>query len=283
MQNAFQSVLISLVEKQRNSTILKVNEGDYEIDGILHCGKCRTAKQVRFMLGDKEIKPLAICQCMQAEQAAIEEEIKKTERAKRISERRDIAFPEADMKNWTFAADDGGNGNVTKIALNYVEHFREMQERGKGLLFYGNVGTGKTFIAAAIVNALIDRDYSCLMTSFPRLINTISGMYAGKQDYLDGLNDFDLLVIDDLAAERDTEYVNEVVQQVIDSRYRSGLPTIITTNLTADEIKNPAQIQKQRTYSRLLEMCIPIEVKGTDRRRNKLKNDYNDLKDLLGL
>ena len=187
------------------------------------------------------------------------------------------------MCKWNFSNDDGQNEKITKLALKYVENFKEMLSRGKGLLFFGDVGTGKTFYSACIANALIDRGYPCMITNFSRLVNTISGMYEGKQEYIDKLNRFDLLVIDDLAAERDTEYMSEIVQTIVDSRYRAGLPTIITTNLTADEIKHPADVRKQRTYSRLLEMCVPVKVKGKDRRRQKLKDDYNELNELLGL
>ena len=122
-----------------------------------------------------------------------------------------------------------------------------------------------------------------MVTNFARLVNTISGMYGGKQEYIDGLNQFDLLVIDDLASERDTEYMGEIVQNIIDARYRSGLPLIVTTNLTSEELKFPAEIRKQRIYSRLFEMCVPVEVTGTDRRRQKLINEYDEIGNLLGL
>ena len=77
--------------------------------------------------------------------------------------------------------------------------------------------------------------------------------------------------------------MDEIVQSIIDSRYRSGKPLIVTTNLTAQELKNPLDIRKQRVYSRLFEMCIPIEVKGKDRRKEKLKSSYDELAGLLGL
>ena len=168
-----------------------------------------------------------------------------------------------------------------KIAHNYVEHFVEMRERGKGLLLYGGVGTGKTFISACIANALIDKGYSCLVTNFSRLANTLNGMYAERQEYLDRLNRFSLLVIDDLSAERGTEYMDEIVHTVIDARCRSGKPLIATTNLSKEDFTRASDVRKQRIYSRLLEMCVPYEVKGVDRRREKLKADNEDIKKLL--
>ena len=81
-------------------------------------------------------------------------------------------------------------------------------------------------------------------------------------------------MIDDFAVERNTEYVNEIVYNVIDSRYRSGKPLIITTNLSADDFKHPDNINKQRIYSRINEMCVPIPVTGKDRRSEPDNGDY---------
>lgn len=279
--NAIVNIFSNLEAKASNN--IKVNEGDYEVDGLLYCGKCNTPKQCRVEIFGTVRTPFCICKCRQEELEAEEAERKRIEREQKIQKLRRMGFADSEMQKWNFAADDGENAKISKVAMNYVTNFAEMRKRNKGLLFYGTVGTGKTFYSACIVNALIDRGYPCLMTNFSRLVNTISGMYDGKQEYIDGLNRFDLLVIDDLASERDTEYMNEIVQTIVDSRYRAGLPTIITTNLTAEEIKNPADIRKQRTYSRLLEMCHPVEVEGKDRRRQKLKDDYQEINNLLGL
>lgn len=280
-KNVFMQML-ETIEENANNNIL-INEFDYQKDGLWYCGKCDTPKQCKVELFGKVRKPFCLCKCEAEKRDREEAEFKQRQRQQRISELRKIGFPESEMCHWTFETDDGQNEKVKQIAKNYVDNFAEMLKRGKGLLFFGDVGTGKTFYSACIVNALIDKGYPCMITNFARLVNTISGMYDGKQQYIDGLNRFDLLVIDDLAAERDTEYMNEIVYNIIDSRYRAGLPTIITTNLSADEIKNPADISKQRTYSRLLEMCVPVEVKGKDRRREKLKDDYSELKNILGL
>lgn len=274
--------MLETIEANANNDIL-INEFDYQKDGLWYCGKCDTPKQAMVELFGSVRKPMCLCKCEAEKRDREREEFKQRQRKLRIAEMKKTGFPESEMCHWTFETDDGQNEKVTQIAKKYVDNFGEMLKRGKGLLLFGDVGTGKTFYSACIVNALIDKGYPCMITNFARLVNTISGMYDGKQQYIDGLNRFDLLVIDDLAAERDTEYMNEIVYNIIDSRYRAGLPTIITTNLSADEIKNPADISRQRTYSRLLEMCVPVEVKGKDRRREKLKDDYSELKNILGL
>jgi DNA replication protein DnaC len=145
------------------------------------------------------------------------------------------------------------------------------------------VGTGKTYLAASVANELISKGIPCLVTNFARIANEVQGMFEGKQQYYDSLNSFPLLVIDDLSAERKTEYMQEIVFNVIDARYRAKLPLIITTNLTREELMNPDSVTSQRIYSRLFEMCTPIEVKGKDRRKQALMNDIGKMKIILEL
>lgn len=269
-------------EIARNSNIT-AKEGDYLVDGLLYCGKCKTPKQVRLKFFDEVKTPFCLCKCEAERRDREEKERKEEEKRAEIMRMRSYGFPQAEMKAWTFANDDHNNEKITNIALNYVEHFEQMKKDGKGLLFYGSVGTGKTYISACIANALIDKGYPCLVTNFARLVNTISGKFEGKQEYIDSLNNYTLLVIDDLSAERNTEYMNEIVWNIIDARYRSGKPLIVTTNLTAQELNSPAEISKQRVYSRLMEMCIPLEISGKDRRKQKLRDDYNKYAGILKL
>jgi len=258
-------------------------DGDYIKDGLLHCGKCNTPKQCRIELFGAIRTPPCLCKCASEAREREEEERRQREFADMVQRYRNMGFPESEMKNWTFANDDGKNPRMTAAMQNYVKHFAEFQKQGKGLLLFGSVGTGKTFHAACIANALIDTGVPCLVTNFARIANTVQGLFEGRQEYFDSLNRFPLLVIDDLAAERKTEWMLETVFNVIDSRYRAKLPLIVTTNLTREELMNPEDITYQRIFSRLFEMCTPIEIAGADRRHAALKNDIAATKQLLGL
>ena len=272
----------SMVETANRNNV--VNEDDYiDEDGLLCCGKCHTRKQTRINLFGKDRTPMVPCQCRAEEIRAEEEEEKRRLKQNEVSKLRGACFHDMAMMEWTFENDDGTNQRIINIAKRYVDKFQEMKADHKGLLLFGNVGVGKTYASACIANALIEKGYPCMVTNFPRLINTLDSMRERKQEYLDDLNDYDLLVIDDLASERNTEYMQEFVMQIIDSRQRSGLPIIVTTNLTAQELKNPLDMKKQRIYSRLMGMCIPIEVKGSDRRKSALKTDYSKYSEMLGL
>lgn len=266
------------------NTANAINEGDYiDEEGLYCCGKCHTRKQIRLNVLGREITPMTPCKCKEQEMLKEEEEEKKRLKNNELSKMRSACFHDRAMTEWTFENDDGNNERIIQIAKRYVDKFGEMKKDHKGLLLFGSVGVGKTYAAACIANALIEQGIPCMVTNFHRLINTLESLRDGKQEFLDSLNDYDLLVIDDLASERKTEYMQEFVMQIIDSRDRSGLPIIVTTNLTAQELKNPSDMQNQRIYSRLLGMCIPIEVKGSDRRKSALKDDYSKYSNMLGL
>lgn len=264
--------------------IIKAEQGDYYgEDGLLVCGKCHTPKQVRVHILGKERTPYCLCQCMAEAKEREEAERQRLAFEKRVGELRRACFSDGKMEKWTFANDDRSNERVSAIASRFAENFDTMREGGKGLLFFGTVGTGKTYAAAAIANALIDRGIPVMLAKFADIRNTVQGMFEGRQEYFDRLNRYPLLILDDLSAESGSEYMQEIVYNVIDGRYKAGLPLIVTTNLTAEQLKNPAEVTNQRTFSRLLEMCLPVEVKGDDRRREKCRDDFGEYKKLLGL
>lgn len=268
-------------DMERKAKEIEPKDGDYIKDGVMYCGICNEPRQEWKHLSMEDILVKRSCGCERAKARAEREAEEKRLRENRIYELRSKAFADKSMQYWSFDTDDRANPKLSEVAHRYVDNFTSMN--GKGLLLYGGVGTGKTYMTACIANALIDKEVSCYVTSFARIVNTVSGLYEGKQEYIDGLNRFKLLVIDDLASERDTEYMGEIVQNVIDTRYSARLPLIVTTNLTGDELKYPSDIRRQRIYSRLFDMCIPFEVKGKDRRKEHLKENVDYYNDLLGI
>lgn len=308
---------VDAIEKNATESI-KAEQGDYFNDeGLLVCGKCNTPKECRNELFGKMRTHRCLCKCgaerneremnkirantMNLNYDRFKSEVLPTDfellawidardykvSADLVKERerllKKICFPDADMSRWNFGNDDGANEKLSNVMRNYTYNFDEMREKGKGLLLFGKVGRGKSFLAACVGNALIERGIPVLMTDFARIERESNRDFGERQNYFDALNNFPLLIIDDLGTERDTAYMNEVVYTVIDSRSKAGLPLIVTTNLTAEELKSPANLANKRVFSRLLEMCIPIEVEGEDRRREKLREDFAEYRGLLGI
>ena len=129
-----------------------------------------------------------------------------------------------------------------------------------GLLLWGGVGTGKSFFAGCIANALLAQGVSVLMTNFAKILGAVTGMYGMERQRF--LNTYSLLILDDLGAERNSEYALEQLFRVVDSRYQSRKPMIVTTNLTLEELKHPSDLAHERIYDRLLERCVPVKMNG---------------------
>lgn len=248
-------------------------------DGLLHCSVCHAKVQTKVSFLDKEKIVRCICDCRLKERKAYEDRQRK-EAQERV---RKVCFAETNMWDWTFENDSRENEQLSNAMMNYAEKFDEFLKDGQGLLLSGTVGTGKTYFAACIANRLIDKGYRALMTNFARLTNQIQGTFDGKQALIDDLNRYPLLILDDLGAERKSEFMQEMVFNIIDSRYRSGLPFIITTNLSLEEIKKPQDLTCSRIYDRILERCFPIEMTGASKRRQAVKNTYFETKKKLGL
>ena len=271
------------VEDLIESISQRVPKADSEYigeDGLLHCSKChhKTEHVVKNPFTGEGRKVRCICKCRTEM-----DDFKDREKQEEVERKKRICFAESNMFTWTFENDDRKNEKLSNAMKKYVENFEEFKKEGKGLLLYGTVGTGKSYFSACIANALIEKGYSCLMTNFSRLTNSIQGTFDGKNEFIDSLQRYTLLIIDDLGAERSTEYMQQMVFDIVDSRYRSGLPFIITTNLTAEEIKNPQEVGYARIYDRILERCFPIAVTGDSRRKQEVKDRYFDIKEKLGL
>lgn len=167
-------------------------------------------------------------------------------------------------------------------AKTYVDRWAEMKEKNLGLLIWGNVGTGKTFFAGCIANALIEKGIPVVMTNFSKIINTLTGIFSEERNrYLESLVKCELLIIDDLGIERNSEFALEQVFSVIDSRYRSKKPLIVTTNLTLDEIQNPENLAKARIYDRILELCVPVKINNANIRKQNAAEKLKELRNIF--
>lgn len=264
--------------------------GDYRDEtGLLRCGKCGGYKE-RIVEVPESLRPGGklrvknLCPCEQER----EEKMERERQRRRFETHMDILRREGitDPKylKYTFDKDDGRNPKIAQVCRRYAENWKEMKKDDIGILFYGDVGTGKTFFAAAIANSLTEKLVSAGVTSFPWLLNSLQSRFQGdRQEYIDRLQRYSLLVIDDLGSERNTGFSAEMVYNVIDTRYRSGKPLIVTTNLTLPDLENPKDLTYKRIYDRVLEMCpIRLKLNGESRRKENAAIRVRRAREILG-
>lgn len=120
------------------------------------------------------------------------------------------------------------------------------------------------------------------MTSFVRILQEMQGFDKDRAAYYENLlNSVSLLIIDDLGAERNTDYALEKVYGIIDNRYRAKKPLILTTNLTLAQMQAANDIRYERIYDRVFEMCYPLEFSGVSWRKREAAQRYEETRRLL--
>ena len=257
------------------SKLMKTEEapGDYiGENGLLYCGKCHTPKQTRLRFNPatgKKVETIVrvACQCQKEADEAADRRTERERFERGMERRREDGISCPNGLRYSFAQDDRTDLGASDACRRYVEHWEEMLAENIGILFHGAVGTGKTFYASCIGNALLEKRVPVASTNFPRLLNLLQGTQE-RQKLLDRLAVYKLLIVDDLGVERDSAYAAEQIFNVIDARASSKLPVIVTTNLTLEELEHPSSMQYARIYDRVLEMC-PVRLKliGASRRK----------------
>lgn len=262
-------------------------DGDYVgEDGLLYCGKCNTRRQYRmkWLDGKDHLFPVP-CKCREEEaQRQRELEVKRKE-MERIASLKKNSLMDKKFESSTF--DDivvtPDNKKQVRLARRYADKFDELFEKNQGLLFYGSVGTGKTHIACCIGNALMEKLVSVFATSFVKILQKSKGFRNTEEEdaYIARMNTAKLLILDDLGAERGTDYALEIVYNIIDTRYRSGKPMIVTTNLTMSQMQEEDNIKLRRIYDRIFEVCFPVEFIGKSFRMKEAAKRYDDMAKLM--
>lgn len=252
-----------------------------ETDNLIYCSKCNAPRQRRYELQGKILIPSIRCKCQQEIFEQEEAKRKLYEKQMEIEHLKASGLQDKALYDYTFDKDSGINLEMT-LARNYVANWDEMKAKSSGLLLWGDVGTGKSFFAGCIANALLEKRVPVLMTNFSQILNTLTGMhFEDRNQFIDSLNRYSLLIIDDLGIERNSEFALEQVFNVIDSRYRSKKPLIVTTNLTLSELNNTTDIAHRRIYDRILERCVPVRINNRNIRQDNASANLKEAKKIL--
>ncbi len=261
--------MMNILQYEHLTEEKKINDyvGD---DGLLYCGVCHEAKEelvpeeIKFR-GCPDKHP-RLCDC---DRARFELEIQESEARRHAQETERLrrnCFTDLCQDDMTFDASSVSTRQF-ETCRRYTEYWDKARENNFGLLLWGDVGTGKSYLAACIANALIEKELAVRMLNFGQILNA---GFEEKARILEEISSYDLLILDDFGMERNTEYGQEIVFQVIDNRYQSKKPMIITTNLSLQTLKEPRDLEHKRIYERILEVCIPVHFDG-DNLREKIR------------
>lgn len=168
----------------------------------------------------------------------------------------------------------------------FCDSIDQRLDEGEGLWMMGDIGTGKTSLAMLISKLAADRGRTVAVYSAPRLLAEIRRTYdaeVGEDGYLaffDRLTSVDLLHLDDLGAEKRTDWVLEQLYAIIDRRYEEQRSVVVTTNLDVGQLEEQVGA---RTVSRIVEMCgDPLLLYGDDHRFTHKLNPDSDVGDGAG-
>ena len=256
--------MLDKIAKKAAEAVL--GEGGYTVrDGIAYCDTCGEPRQTVLDIGDGDRRLVwCLCRCMmERENGSDWESIQRLQQLGGVSP--GFTFDRAEVSK------------TLDKCRRYADAWDEVYKRGAGLLLWGAVGCGKTFAAHCIANELIKRDIPVFITSLSRVLN--SGF--DKTEVLRRIHETPLVVFDDLGAERTSEYALETIFMLVDERYRSEKPLIITTNLTLNDLRSPINIDHKRIYDRILQRCVPLHFDGGSKREEKAAEMMRFMRGLL--
>ena len=258
---------------------IKIKEVD--LDNLKICDKCGKPKQIIRISSDGESHVFPIrCECEEREyQARKQAELKAQQEFElklKAEKLRNNGITVKQYHDWTFENDDNLTPDITAKIKAYIRDFPKKKLTGEGLLLYGAVGTGKTYYAMCIANALIDKGVKVLATSLAEIVRQLRDFNKAESRF-NTLMQYQLIVLDDLGTESAMPSTMEIIYQVIDGWTSRNIPLVITTNLTPSVFEQAANgdasVDTARVSSRILEKCQPIKVNAVKRRDLKMKQN----------
>lgn len=235
------------------------------------CETCGKPTMVEVQVGGCTTTIKTMCDCLMQKHEAEEKAIKEQQENRRKEQRRIYTFG---YNGLIPSFEKSETNNSLEECRKFVNHWGMMDRNGYGLLLFGATDQGKTHAALCIANELYGNN-RVIMRTAPEIVSEM-----GKPFY-ERMMDCDLLIIDDLGAERTTSYGKEALYRVIDSRYKRCKPILATTNLSRQELMYPDDIEAQRAYARLLERCLPIEFENGYKRAKR--ENFEEMKRILEL
>ena len=224
------------------------------------CPKCNGEKHIFF---ERDGAPYAApCECLkrEIEQKRLHELI----RSARVPER----YINKTLANFI----QFRQPEAFKVAKLFTENWNAIKNQGRGIIFVGDVGTGKTHLSFAVFNELIRQGINGLAVTVPDLMDDLKPRRNDSTErqaaQIEALKTVDLLLLDDLGAQRNTPWVTERLFIIINARYNNMRPTLITSNDYLEDLDK--EEGWKRIVDRITEMCRPVRMEGPSFRNEKV-------------
>lgn len=229
---------------------------------------------VKIKIGGGTVVFKKPCACRDTEIRSEDAEREKRQReAARLARRKWAEVPDmfsnATLKGYRRLP---GTEQAFEAAKDYLLNREENFQTGRGLILMGAVGCGKTHLGCAILNCALEDGYRAAYWNVPRQLELLM---PGNADEIDQMHILDkalmaqVLLLDDLGAEKSSEWTRKELMVILDERYRENRPTIITSNLmlTDGELRKTCG---DRAYSRLCsDHYRTVALTAEDFRRRK--------------
>lgn len=260
-------ILANMTSQRKSNPIFKDDQGN-----LVHCPECN---RVLHLMDSQPF-------CFYCDKIKIEDEVlaqKTLEGFKNMQFHKQLEqFQQNSLINdkLKFASFDNykpqnqEQARAKNLCQRYADAFT--LDQPKSLVLFGPYGTGKSHLAKSVTDIVMGKDHTCLFVSFPKLLSKIKATWNKKSEttefaLMEMLSKVDLLVLDDLGAERNSVIEDEAnwakprFFEIVDGR--AGKATIITMNL---DIGQAIKVYGERDFSRFLEDAVPIEVPGDNYR-----------------
>ena len=242
----------------------------YDTKNCPHCGKeIKPFEQDLSFLGKGKRWILPACKCEQDAMLAEVEKANKFQEERKVRELFSISDVGDRYLQATFNdfIPRQGTETATRIIKHYIANFEDFGR--ESVLLWGAPGNGKTHLAAIVHNEIRAQGKVVVFVSMPDLLGKIKSTFnksnkESEEQILKALNICDLLIIDDLGAEKTSDWVEEVIFKIIDNRYRRNKPILATSNVSPDKLGDKIGF---RSYDRIVEMMQPIENKASSYRQ----------------
>lgn len=274
--------ILSWIATANNPTLQFNENSDYVEDGLRHCSKCRTAKQMYLNIADQIVVVGIPCRCRHEENRINDQIIQDKQEQERRNHIKEKGLRTYELMNATFDNDKNKDSKASEALRRYINNWENVKAENIGVLLYGSVGTGKTYYAGAIANAVIDKGDRALVMNVADITALREPEEQRKIEHR--IDTWELFVLDDLGAERLTEYAIEKIYDAVDRRYSAGLPMIVTTNLSVEEMQNVPDSEgaRKRIFDRVLTACsLPIRMVGKSKRADVLSKRQEIARQIL--